>query len=338
MGLTFAVLLYGQMLYDVSSRNVGAMEDKETRRINKRLKKISVVLFLLPLLMLGCTGGGSNGMQGVLPSSVKAQGIKIKKDGEARFYQGNKLFDYMDGGAELYNEYGFEQACVQRYKAKQAEVTVEIYQMDTSTHAYGVYTFDTQGEHPPIGQDATYARGLLTFWKGRYCVRVLSDSEEFKDVLVTMGQAIAKKIPQEGERPVILAFLPPQWVVQDSLLYFRGEIALNNSYFLSHQDVLFLNKGAEGITFLYKPEAQPLRVIMVRYTGHPQAVEAFKSLRASGVIKQGALKEGLFSGKSRKGYGGALLAEDILVMVLDGKTRETVTRALRSLPYRGGQG
>ena len=302
------------------------------------MKKRWWVIFLLPMLMLGCSGGGSKGLQWFLPSSVKAQGVKIKKDGEARLYDGKKLFDYMDGGAELYYEYGFEQACVQRYKAKQGEVTVEIYQMDTPPHTYGVYTFDTQGEHPAIGQDATYARGLLTFWKGRYCVRALSDNEEFKDILLALGQAIAKKIRQEGERPAILTFLPPQWVVGDSLLYFRGQIALNNSYFLSHQDVLLLGKGAEGITFLYKPEAQPLRVIMVRYPGRPQAIEAFKSLRASAVIKQGSLKEGLFLGKSRKGYAGALLSEDIVVLVLDGKSRETVTRALRSLPYRGGQG
>jgi hypothetical protein len=302
------------------------------------LKKRWWAIFLLPILMLGCSGGGSSGLQGFLPSSVKAQGIKIKKDGEARIYDGKKLFDYMDGGAELYYEYGFEQACVQRYKAKEGEVTVEIYQMDTPAHAYGVYTFDTQGEHPPIGQDATYARGLLSFWKGRYCVRVLSENEQFKDTLLAVGQAITKKIPQEGERPAILAFLPPQWVVGDSLLYFRGQISLNNSYFLSNQDVLLLGKGAEGITFQYKPEAQPLRVIMVRYAGRSQAMEAFKSLRSSGVIKQVSLKEGLSLGKSRKGYGGALLSEDIVVLVLDGKSRETVTRALRSLPYRGGQG
>jgi len=292
-------------------------------------------IMLLPILMLGCAGGGDGDLKGFLPSSVKAQGIRIKKDGLARIYEGKTLFDYMDGGAELYYEYGFVQACVQRYKASQQEVTVEIYQMDTSAHAYGVYTFDTQGEHPPIGQEATYARGLLNCWKGRYVVRVFSENEGLKDVLLALGRAVTKKIRQEGERPDILTFLPPQWVVGNSLLYFRGVIALNNSYFLSHQDVLFLSKGAEGISFQYKPEAQPLRVIMVRYPGRSQAKEAFKSLRASEVIKSGSLKEGLLLGKSRKGYGGATLSEDLIVLVLDGKNLQHVTRALRSLPYRG---
>jgi hypothetical protein len=296
------------------------------------LKKILAVIFLLPILMLGCTGGGSGGLKGFLPSSAKAQGIKIKKEGQARIYEGQKLFDYMDGGAELYYEYGFEQAGVQRYKAPKGGVTAEIYRMDTSAHAYGVYTFDTQGEHPPIGQDATYARGLLAFWKGRYFVRAFSESEDLKEALLSLGRAVAQKIPQEGERPDILASLPPHWVVRDSLLYFRGQIALNNSYFLSHEDVLSLGKGAEGITFLYNPEIKPLRVIMVRYLDRSQAETTFKSLRPSGVIKGGSLKkEGFLLGKSRRGYGGAFVAGDRVVLVLDGENIQIVARALRSL-------
>jgi hypothetical protein len=296
------------------------------------LKKIWAGILLLPILMFACTGRGSGGLQGFFPSAVKAQGIKIKKDGQARLYEGQKLFDYMNGGAELYYEYGFEQACVQRYRGPKGVVTAEIYQMDSSAHAYGVYTFDSGGEHPPIGQDATYDRGLVTFWKGRYYVRAFSESEDLKEVLLSLGRFVAQKIPQQGERPAILASLPPQWVVADSLLYFRGQIALNNSYFLSHQDVLSLGKGAEGLTFLYDPEATPLRVIMVRYPGRPQAEEVFRSLRAAGVLRGGSLKkEGFVLGRSRKGYGGAMLVEDRIVLVLDGKTPEMVTRALRSL-------
>jgi hypothetical protein len=298
------------------------------------LKQKVFLFFLFPLLIWGCSGGGGE-LKGFLPSSSEVQ--EIKKEGRSQVYKGTKLFDYMNGGAELYYEYNFEQACVQRYQASLGEITAEIYQMDLPTNAYGIYTFDTQGGHPAIGQDATYERGLLGFWKGRYFVRVFSENEELKETILTLGRAIAQKITEEGERPDILAFIPSFWVVGDSLLYFRGMLALNNSYFLSHQDVLSLGKGAEGITFQYKPEAQPLRVIMVRYPGRPQAEEAFQFLHASGVIKEGALKEGFFSGKSRRGYGGATVAGDLVILVLDGAKLQTVTRALRSLPATGGQ-
>jgi hypothetical protein len=285
--------------------------------------------------MWGCSGSGGE-LKGLLPSSADVSGITA--GGRPHIYKGMKLFDYINGGAELYYEYGFEQACVQRYQPPPGEVTAEIYQMDLPVNAYGIYTFDTKGEHPSIGQDATYERGLLSFWKGRYFVRVFSENEELKETILVLGRAIAQKITQEGERPDILASIPSFWVEGDSLLYFRGMIALNNSYFLSHQDILSLSEGSEGITFQYKPEAQPLRVIMVRYPNRPQAEEAFQSLQASGVITEGTVKEGLFLGKSRKGYGGATMAGDLVILVLDGSKLQSVTRALRSLPATGGEG
>jgi hypothetical protein len=297
--------------------------------------KRNIFLVLLSLLVIwGCSRGGGE-IKGLLPSSADVPGIT--EGGRPRIYKGMKLFDYMDGGAELYYEYNFEQACVQRYQTPPGEVTAEIYQMDLPSDAYGIYTFDTKGEHPSIGQDATYERGLLGFWKGKYFVRVFSENEELKETILVIGRAIAQKITEEGKRPDIVASIPSFWMKGNSLLYFRGMIALNNSYFLSHQNVLSLGEGCEGITLQYMPETRPLRVILVRYPDHPQAEEAFQSFQASGVIKEGALKEDLFLGESRKGYGGAKIEGDLVILVLDGATLQSVTRALRSLPATGGE-
>ena len=141
------------------------------------MKRNIFLVFLVALLIGGCSGG-SGEIKGFLPSSTEVQGIK--KEGRSQIYKGIKLFDYMNGGAELYYEYNFEQICVQRYQTAHGEATVEIYQMDLPENAYGIYTFDTKGEHPSIGQDATYERGLLGFWKGRYFVRVFAESEAQK--------------------------------------------------------------------------------------------------------------------------------------------------------------
>lgn len=296
--------------------------------------KYSVVA-LLVLVITGCTGGGGDELQGFLPSPEDVPGITTT--GRPQIYAGNMLFDYMNGGAELFYEYGFEQACVQRYQTPPGEVTAEIYHMDLPANAYGIYTFDTKGEHPPIGQDATYERGLLTFWKGECFVRVFSENEDLKETLLILGRNIAQKIPQEGERPDILASLPARGIAEDSLLYFRGQIALNNAYFLSHQDVLALYGESEGITFQYKPEEQLLRVIMVRYPTGPLAEEAFQSLQTSDVLKEGSMKNQIFLGKGKGGYGGATVVDDSLIVVFDGAGPQAVTSALRSLAQSGGQ-
>jgi hypothetical protein len=301
-----------------------------------RVKYTSFVIVLLFLLITGCTGGGGDDLKEFFPSSADVPGIT--EDGKSHIYVGTKLFDYMNGGAELYYEYGFVRVGVQRYQTPPGGVTAEIYEMDLAGNAYGIYTFDTQGEHPPIGQDATYEGGLLSFWKGKYFVRIFSEGEELKETILVLGRAIAQKIIEEGERPDILNSLPSRGIVGDSLLYFRGMVALNNAHFLSHQNALSLGEGTEGITFQYKPEAQPLRVIIVRYPAPPQAEEAFKSFQTSEVIKEGALKEGLFLGKSRKGYGGTTVVGDLVIVVLDGTQLQSVTRALRSLPATGSEG
>ncbi|UCC66538.1 MAG: hypothetical protein JSW32_00925 [Deltaproteobacteria bacterium] len=275
-------------------------------------------------------------MTWLLPSSGDVAGIK--KEGQTQVYEGKKLFDYMDGGAELFLEYHFERAGVQRYQTPQGEVTVEIYQMDLPAHAFGIYSFDTQGEHLSVGQDATYERGLLTFWKSNYFIRIFSQNEGLKETLLALGRAIAQKIPQGGERSDILLSLPPHGVMQDSLLYFRGMIALNNAYFLSHQNVLSLRGDGEGITFKYTIADGPFRVIMVRYGDPPRATEAFEHFCASGVIKKGAQKEGIFLGKSRRGYGGTKVTGDLMVLVLDGKDPATIKRVMRSLPHEGDGG
>lgn len=302
-----------------------------------KAKKRWVLVILLSIFLLDSCTGSKAEVEGLLPSSVSAKGIKVKKDGEGRLYVGKRLFDYMNGGAELYYEYGFEQAFVQCYsfKGKQGRITVELYQMSTPQSAYGVYTFDTVGDHPKIGQDATYAEGVLSFWKDRYFVRALAEGEGLKEILLSLGEAIAKKIPAAGLRPAILKLLPPQWIISETLIYFRGPLALNNAYFLAHKDPLSLEEGAEGVTFLYKPEAQPLRVIMVRYSGRTESLAAFKTLCSSGVIK-GGVKKGVLLGKGRRGYGGALVREQTLIIVLEAPNAEHVQRALRSLPYRGG--
>ena len=293
-----------------------------------------MLVFLL-LLAQGCIGDTDSGLEGFLPTPDEVSGIRTA--GRPQTYEGKKLFDYIDGGADLFHEYNFQQACVQRYKTPQGEVTVEIYQMDTPAHAFGIYTFDTEGEHiSSAGQDATYAQGLLSFWKDRFFVRIFAQTEGLKETIMALAQTIARKIPHEGARPDILTTIPPQGVVPDSILYFRGMIALNNVYFLSHENVLSLGNGAEGVTFRYMQESESLRVIMVRYRDAAQSEKSFRTLCSSGLIKNGRSKDGVCSGRSRRGYGAAKVDGNLVLLVLDGKDPETVAAALNALPHKGG--
>ena len=72
-------------------------------------------LVLVLLLLFGCSQGGP------LPERVGGM-----KGLEVRRFEGGRLFDYMDGGAELYYEYGFRCLWVRDYRSEEGELRAEL--------------------------------------------------------------------------------------------------------------------------------------------------------------------------------------------------------------------
>jgi len=123
--------------------------------------------------------------------------------------------NFINGGAELYFSYNFKELCVQEYQDNEkTHITVEIYEMDRSENAYGVYSFDTDGEHPDIGNEATYGYGLLKFWKDRFFIRIFSSSEEetVRETIFIFGSALASKIYNKGMKPWIVSKIPANYI------------------------------------------------------------------------------------------------------------------------------
>ena len=61
-------------------------------------------------------------------------------------YEGRALSGYMNGGAELYHEYGFVALSVQEVVMPGGEeITVEVFHMTSPTAAYGIYSISRHG-------------------------------------------------------------------------------------------------------------------------------------------------------------------------------------------------
>ncbi len=75
-----------------------------------------------------------------LPASGEVD--EWKKERALLSYSGEDLFTYINGGAEIYHEYGFKQVVVQDYKnANERSLSVEIFKMENPAAAYGIYSF-----------------------------------------------------------------------------------------------------------------------------------------------------------------------------------------------------
>jgi hypothetical protein len=166
-----------------------------------------------------------------------------KKSGPAlRFTEGN-LFDYIDGGAELFLEFGFEELFVQHYRAEKSEMTLELYRMESPEAALGMYLLKCGTETPFPGIKARNSGNpyQLTVLKGNCFIQVDSfeGSEKLVPAMVALAARTLKSIP-EGRPVRLLENLPREGLVPGSELLARGPFALQSIFTFGRGDVLRL--------------------------------------------------------------------------------------------------
>lgn len=189
------------------------------------------------------------GLERYLPAEKEIVGWEA--DGGFQEFQGDDLFLYMDGGAAIYQEYGFVRLLVQSYRSlKGKSLTLEIFDLASPAAAYGIYTFKNspQGTRIPIGQEGCLEEYYLNFWKGHYLVTLtgLENEKETLEGLKKIGTLVDAKIKESHPEPALLNLLPEEGLLKSSIKYFMGHLGLFNSYAFSTQDIFQLREGIRG--------------------------------------------------------------------------------------------
>jgi hypothetical protein len=159
---------------------------------------------------------------------------------EPRFYRRDNLWEYIDGAAEQYLLYGFREVITAEYATgpDSNSVNVEIYRMESPTHAFGIYAAERSPEEQPvaIGVQGYQGTNVLNFYKGPYYVKMTSfaSSDGLRASLVRMGKSISDKIQGEFKEPVLFQYFPLKNKVRWSERYipndFLGQGYLQNGY------------------------------------------------------------------------------------------------------------
>ena len=213
--------------------------------------------------------------------SLPAEAGGWRWDGKETKYNSRTLFDYMDGAAELYLAYGFQNLTVHRFeKTSQPAVTVELYEMASSEDAYGVFSFERQDETIGVGQGSEFGGGLLRFWKGKYFVAIYADGEgaEVESAIIKMGRAAANSIPATGPEPKLVDFIPgkDRGLVDRSVRYLKSHVLLNQRFFIAHQNILNLSRKTEAVLAQYIREKQKTQLLLIRYPTLKEAGDAYQ--------------------------------------------------------------
>jgi hypothetical protein len=219
----------------------------------------------------------------LLPSAGALTGWQ--RDGQVQTYDRDTLYDFMDGAADLYFTYGFEQLAVARYVHPEAgALQVEVYRVATDVDAYGLYTYNSFGQPVAVGVDGELDSGnRLAFWQARTFVQVTAREQAPDDILRAMGEAVASALPPGGQHPSLIDNLPQSGLRSGSVRFFREKMALDNLLWLGTEDVLGLGADVEGIVARYDLSGQPVDLLLIAYPDSSRAQRAQSGLQAAGV-------------------------------------------------------
>ena len=231
-----------------------------------RLVTLALAICLCVAVSIASADVASGQGSVVLPSAVDGW----IWDGQEPHYDSRTVFDYIDGAGELYLAYGFEQLAMRRFeKAEQPPLTLECYRMASAEAAFGVFSFERQGESIGIGQGSEQGGGLLRFWKGRYFVSVFADGEaaEVESAILRLARLTAAGIQDEGTPPRAIASIPGReaGLVETSVRYVTSHILLNQRLFISRDNVLGLTRETGAVLAQYGRDSGATRLLIVRY-------------------------------------------------------------------------
>ncbi|MFI5143714.1 MAG: DUF6599 family protein [Thermoanaerobaculales bacterium] len=164
-------------------------------------------------------------------------------DSRAKVFTGSALYGHIDGGAEIFFEFGFEELTVQRYDHGADAIEVELYRMRDAAAALGIYLGRCGRETPDPSLPGRNTAGAyqVLLAQNRYLLIVsdFSGNGQLAQALVALARAIATRLPLQVAVPT-LDVLPREGRLAGSERLIRGPLALQSLITLGDGDVLQL--------------------------------------------------------------------------------------------------
>jgi len=183
-----------------------------------------------------------------LPAACEFAGWDIEDS--ARIFTGEELFTLIDGGADVYLEYGFQQVAAVKYRNHhENSIKLEIYEMSDAPAAYGMFSLiaGAQGKKIHIGNEGMIYDYYLMFWKNTFLVFLTGDdtTDETKSGILAMSLSIDQHLGASGEKPALAACLPNDGL--QSCTFIRGNIGLSSFYTFDTKNIFRVKEGIIGI-------------------------------------------------------------------------------------------
>lgn len=247
---------------------------------------LRTICSLLLITIAGCGGEHVSESGPSLPSEV---GPWKMSEAES-VYDRETLYDYMNGGAEVYLSYDFRRVWARRFIGPdQEEIVLDVYDMGSAPEAFGIFSTSVEDPEVGLGQGSEFGAGLLKFWKGRYFVSALNMgvSEETDSALLDIGRMVDAAIESTGAMPELVGSLPKEGLNERTVSFFHSDVVLNNRYFIASENLLQLTDETSCVFGEYGPMGEEGKLLIVEYGNEVWAEEAFDGFLRSYLPEAG---------------------------------------------------
>ncbi len=189
----------------------------------RRALGFAVVAIISCLLPLAGVRAGDD-MTGLFPDMDG-----LKKDGDPGTYLPESLFEYIDGAADVYLSYEFEELATLTYDGGENQsLSIDVYRHSDLRSAFGIYSQEKpqQGRFVRIGTQGYYEKGVLNFFHGRYYVKLVGFylGEDDEKTLTEAAAAIAERLGGEPAFPKALGCFPSEGKVANSERFLAQDV------------------------------------------------------------------------------------------------------------------
>ncbi len=264
----------------------------------------------------------------LLPGKNEVPGWSMS---QARSFSPANLWEFIDGAADGYLAYGFQEVASADYvqDGTGTQSVIDIYQMKDPLNAFGKYSEERNPEYQflKVGNEGYLGGTSLNFWSGAYYVKITSfeEKESIKQEMSKLANAVAGKVSSPAAEPAEVSYFPKADQLPHSVVYIPKDV-LAQSYF------------ANGFEAKYKAGGKEYKMILVSLdssTAAQDALELYHQFLAKTGKDIKALKapgEGGFSGKdSFYGSMAAIRAGKNIVVALGVASEDAAVKKISEM-------
>jgi hypothetical protein len=214
-----------------------------------------------------------------LVPTVAPEGWALKETPET--FTKETLFEHIDGQADLFIQYGFEQSVFAIYrnlKSSEDKIDVDIYDMGNSLNAFGVFSrFRSEDQPAGVGTDSYLDDRYLIFYKGRYFV-ILQAVEPNSAILQQLARAIDSRILDDRPPPIEIFFFPKEGLKRGSIEYYP-EGLLGYEFLKRGFKATYIDQGDVQTDPKTKSEPRELNLFLAVFEDAEEAEKALTAFR-----------------------------------------------------------